>query len=281
MEETLVTTAIDLSGRSYLVFQAEFPTPKIGEFDSELVDDFWQAVAANALCNLHVMRAPRPQQPPHRRSDLQGHGPGAAHGRRTRPPHHRRAQHEGDAERVSGSEAAPNSNAAKMPKAAKANAGLIVRARICGVARWRLCQGYANWLNSGVFSYGRTSRLTAALRSPVAFGLEAGDEQQVDGLDDVFVDGYANRAAGTADCQALRMFDRERATVRQKYVERLKRPSLMKVTNLIGGHIDRIRRIRVQIKITTWKFALARCQSRPGGCGRPWLILGRSFDFAA
>jgi len=55
MEETLVTTALDLSGRYFLVFQAEFPTPKIGEFDSELVEDFWQATAANALCNLHVL----------------------------------------------------------------------------------------------------------------------------------------------------------------------------------------------------------------------------------
>jgi imidazoleglycerol-phosphate dehydratase len=55
MEETLATTAIDLSGRYFLVFQAAFPSPKIGEFDSELVEDFWQAVAANALCNLHVL----------------------------------------------------------------------------------------------------------------------------------------------------------------------------------------------------------------------------------
>lgn len=55
MEETLVTTAVDLSGRYFLVFQAAFPTAKIGEFDSELVEDFWQATAANALCNLHVM----------------------------------------------------------------------------------------------------------------------------------------------------------------------------------------------------------------------------------
>ena len=54
MEETLVTTAVDLSGRYYLVFNAEFPSQKIGEFDSELVEDFWQAFAANALCNLHV-----------------------------------------------------------------------------------------------------------------------------------------------------------------------------------------------------------------------------------
>ncbi len=55
MEETLVTSAVDLSGRFFLVFQAEFPTAKIGEFDSELVQDFWQSVAANALCNLHVV----------------------------------------------------------------------------------------------------------------------------------------------------------------------------------------------------------------------------------
>ena len=55
MEETLATAAIDLSGRYFLVFQAAFPSPKIGNFDSELVEDFWQAVAANALCNLHVL----------------------------------------------------------------------------------------------------------------------------------------------------------------------------------------------------------------------------------
>lgn len=55
MEETLVTSVVDLGGRAYFVFQAEFPTAKIGEFDSELVADFWQAVAANALLNLHVV----------------------------------------------------------------------------------------------------------------------------------------------------------------------------------------------------------------------------------
>lgn len=54
MEETLVTTAVDLSGRYYLVFDPTFPSPKIGDFDSELVEDFWQAFAANLLCNFHV-----------------------------------------------------------------------------------------------------------------------------------------------------------------------------------------------------------------------------------
>jgi len=55
MEETLCTTAIDLSGRYYLVFNAAFSSQKIGDFDTELIEDFWQAFAANALCNLHVL----------------------------------------------------------------------------------------------------------------------------------------------------------------------------------------------------------------------------------
>lgn len=55
MEESLVTAAIDLSGRNYLVFQAPIPADKIGDFDSELVEDFWYAFASNAMCNLHVV----------------------------------------------------------------------------------------------------------------------------------------------------------------------------------------------------------------------------------
>ena len=55
MEETLATVAIDLGGRAFFACQAEFPTDKIGGFDSELVADFWQAVAANALANLHIL----------------------------------------------------------------------------------------------------------------------------------------------------------------------------------------------------------------------------------
>lgn len=55
MEETLVTLAIDLSGRNYMVFNAPMTSPKIGEFDSELVEDFWYAFTSNALCNLHVL----------------------------------------------------------------------------------------------------------------------------------------------------------------------------------------------------------------------------------
>jgi imidazoleglycerol-phosphate dehydratase len=55
MEETLATVAVDFSGRYFLLFRAEFPSSRIGDFDSELVEDFWQAAAANALANLHVV----------------------------------------------------------------------------------------------------------------------------------------------------------------------------------------------------------------------------------
>jgi imidazoleglycerol-phosphate dehydratase len=53
MEETLVTVAADFSGRIWFVQRVEIPTEKIGEFDSELVEVFWQTVASNALLNLH------------------------------------------------------------------------------------------------------------------------------------------------------------------------------------------------------------------------------------
>lgn len=55
MEETLVTSALDLSGRYWFVDNYTLPTEKIGEFDSQLVEVFWQAVAANALMNLHLV----------------------------------------------------------------------------------------------------------------------------------------------------------------------------------------------------------------------------------
>ena len=55
MDETLVTSAVDFSGRFALVYNAPTPTEKIGDFDTELLEDFWQAMAANALCNLHLV----------------------------------------------------------------------------------------------------------------------------------------------------------------------------------------------------------------------------------
>lgn len=55
MDETLATVAVDLSGRVAVVFQAEFPTFKIGDFDSQLVEEFWRGLAGSALANLHVL----------------------------------------------------------------------------------------------------------------------------------------------------------------------------------------------------------------------------------
>ena len=54
MDEALVRTVFDLSGRPYFVYRVKIPSPKIGEFDSELVEDFWQAFAVHCRCNLHM-----------------------------------------------------------------------------------------------------------------------------------------------------------------------------------------------------------------------------------
>lgn len=55
MDESLVTSALDLSGRVKFIYKVEFPTEKIGPFDTELVEEFWQAVASNAQMNLHLV----------------------------------------------------------------------------------------------------------------------------------------------------------------------------------------------------------------------------------
>lgn len=55
MEETLVTSALDFSGRMLFIYKVEFRTEKIGQFDTELVQEFWQAVSSNALMNLHLV----------------------------------------------------------------------------------------------------------------------------------------------------------------------------------------------------------------------------------
>jgi imidazoleglycerol-phosphate dehydratase len=54
MDETLTRVAVDVSGRPFLVFRTSFPAPKIGEFDTELVREFFQAFAMNAGLTLHV-----------------------------------------------------------------------------------------------------------------------------------------------------------------------------------------------------------------------------------
>jgi imidazoleglycerol-phosphate dehydratase len=54
MDDAQVHCALDLSGRPYLVWNVEMPTPKIGTFDTELVREFFQALSTHGGITLHV-----------------------------------------------------------------------------------------------------------------------------------------------------------------------------------------------------------------------------------
>jgi len=54
MDETLTRVALDISGRPYLVFRTSFSQPKIGDFDTELVREWFQAFAVHSGVTLHV-----------------------------------------------------------------------------------------------------------------------------------------------------------------------------------------------------------------------------------
>ena len=54
MDEALLLAAVDLSGRGYLSCELELPTEKVGDFDTELVEEFWIAFVRKANLTLHV-----------------------------------------------------------------------------------------------------------------------------------------------------------------------------------------------------------------------------------
>ncbi len=56
MDEALIQSAVDLSGRGMLVYDADVPAEKVGTFDTELAEDFFQAFAMNARCTLHIRK---------------------------------------------------------------------------------------------------------------------------------------------------------------------------------------------------------------------------------
>ncbi len=56
MDEALVLTAVDFSGRAYLDCRLDFETEKIGTFDTELVEEFWAAFVRTAACSLHIRK---------------------------------------------------------------------------------------------------------------------------------------------------------------------------------------------------------------------------------
>ncbi|WMJ84202.1 imidazoleglycerol-phosphate dehydratase HisB [Oscillospiraceae bacterium LTW-04] len=54
MDEALAMAAIDISGRAYLVFDAEFKSAQIGTMDTQMVEEFWRAFTMNAAVTLHL-----------------------------------------------------------------------------------------------------------------------------------------------------------------------------------------------------------------------------------
>jgi len=54
MDEALILSAVDISGRSILVLDSDIPTEKVGDFDCELNEEFWQAFVRQFPCALHI-----------------------------------------------------------------------------------------------------------------------------------------------------------------------------------------------------------------------------------
>lgn len=54
MDETLILSAVDISGRSYLAYDCTLPTQKVGDFDTELGEEFWLGFVRNADVTLHI-----------------------------------------------------------------------------------------------------------------------------------------------------------------------------------------------------------------------------------
>ena len=54
MDEALILSAVDLSGRAFLGYELQIPAEKVGSFDTELAEEFWLAFVRNAACTLHI-----------------------------------------------------------------------------------------------------------------------------------------------------------------------------------------------------------------------------------
>ena len=54
MDESLIVSAVDLSGRSCLVYNLPVPAQKVGDYDTELVEEFWVSFVRNSDCTLHI-----------------------------------------------------------------------------------------------------------------------------------------------------------------------------------------------------------------------------------
>lgn len=56
MDESLILTAVDLSGRAHLSYSLDIPTEKVGTFDTELCEEFFTAFVRTAQCTLHIRK---------------------------------------------------------------------------------------------------------------------------------------------------------------------------------------------------------------------------------
>lgn len=56
MDEALILTSVDFSGRTYLGYSLKIPTEKVGDFDTELVEEFWYGFVRKAECALHIRK---------------------------------------------------------------------------------------------------------------------------------------------------------------------------------------------------------------------------------
>ena len=56
MDETLILSAVDISGRAYIGYKLDIPTERVGDFDTELVEEFWLGFTRNLNCTLHIVQ---------------------------------------------------------------------------------------------------------------------------------------------------------------------------------------------------------------------------------
>ena len=56
MDEALILSAVDISGRAYLAYNSSFSSARVGDFDTELAEEFWLAFVRQAECTLHIRK---------------------------------------------------------------------------------------------------------------------------------------------------------------------------------------------------------------------------------
>ena len=54
MDEAVILTSVDFSGRTFLGYKLNIPTEKVGDFDTELIEEFWYGFVRKAECSLHI-----------------------------------------------------------------------------------------------------------------------------------------------------------------------------------------------------------------------------------